>query len=81
MQIKATYAALKGFPVDYSRALREEVRSLVVHAECIQAIEAQGLIGFRWRAARQRRYHAQFRVNPPRTVILQPTGSPRQFGS
>jgi short-subunit dehydrogenase len=57
MPIKATYAASKRFLLDFSLALREEVRSLdatvtvlcpagmPTNAECIDAIEAQGLAG------------------------------------
>ncbi len=57
MPVKATYAASKRFLLDFSLALREEVRGLgaTVTAlcpagmpttrECIQAIEAQGLMG------------------------------------
>ncbi len=57
MPVKATYAATKRFLLDFSLALREEVRGLGVsvtvlcpagmptNAECIRAIEAQGLAG------------------------------------
>ena len=54
MPVKATYAASKRFLLDFSLALREELRGLGAtvtvlcpaglpnHPECIQAIEAQG---------------------------------------
>jgi short-subunit dehydrogenase len=57
MPVKATYAASKRFLLDFSLALREELRPLGVTVtalcpaglpttpECIAAIEAQGLIG------------------------------------
>ena len=57
MPVKATYAASKRFLLDFSLALREEVRSLgatvtvlcpgglPTNRECIQAIEAQGWVG------------------------------------
>jgi uncharacterized protein len=57
MPIKATYAASKRFLLDFSLALRAEIRSLGVTvtalcpaglpttAGCIQAIDAQGLLG------------------------------------
>jgi short-subunit dehydrogenase len=57
MPVKATYAASKRFVLDFSLALREEVRDLGVsvtalcpagmptNKECIDAIEAQGLAG------------------------------------
>ncbi len=57
MPVKATYAASKRFLLDFSLALREEVRPLNVfvtvlcpagmptNTECIQAIEAQGWAG------------------------------------
>jgi len=57
MPIKATYAASKRFLLDFSLALREEVRGLGATVtvlcpaglpttpECIRAIEAQGLMG------------------------------------
>ncbi len=57
MPVKATYAATKRFLLDFSLALREEVRGLGVtvtalcpagmptNPECIRAIEAQGLAG------------------------------------
>jgi short-subunit dehydrogenase len=57
MPVKATYAASKRFLLDFSLALREEVRSLdatvtvlcpagmPTNAECIDAIKAQGLAG------------------------------------
>ncbi|MEA4909574.1 MAG: SDR family NAD(P)-dependent oxidoreductase [Anaerolineaceae bacterium] len=57
MPVKATYAASKRFLLDFSLALREEVRRLGVTVtvlcpagmpttgECIRAIEAQGLMG------------------------------------
>jgi hypothetical protein len=57
MPVKATYAASKRFLLDFSLALREEVRSLnasvtvlcpagmPTNQECIQAIDAQGLAG------------------------------------
>jgi short-subunit dehydrogenase len=57
MPVKATYAASKRFLLDFSLALREEVRGLdatvtvlcpagmPTNAECIDAIEAQGLAG------------------------------------
>jgi uncharacterized protein len=57
MPVKATYAASKRFLLDFSLALREEVRHLGVtvtvlcpagmptNPECIQAIEAQGWAG------------------------------------
>jgi short-subunit dehydrogenase len=57
MPVKATYAASKRFLLDFSLALREEVRSLGATVtvvcpaglpttrECIEAIEAQGLFG------------------------------------
>lgn len=57
MPIKATYAASKRFLLDFSLALREEVRELgasvtalcpgglYTNAECIRAIEAQGIMG------------------------------------
>ncbi len=57
LPVKATYAASKGFLLDFSMALREEVRELGVtvtalcpaglptNAECIRAIEAQGWMG------------------------------------
>jgi short-subunit dehydrogenase len=57
MPVKATYAASKRFLLDFSLALREEVRplgatvtvlcpgGLPTNHECIQAIEAQGLAG------------------------------------
>jgi hypothetical protein len=57
MPIKATYAASKRFMLDFSLALREELRplgatvtvlcpaGLPTTAECIQAIEAQGWLG------------------------------------
>lgn len=57
MPVKATYAASKRFLLDFSMALREEVRGLGATVtvlcsaglpttpECIQAIESQGLMG------------------------------------
>jgi uncharacterized protein len=57
MPVKATYAASKRFLLDFSLALREEVRDqnatvtvlcpagMPTNAECIQGIEAQGWIG------------------------------------
>lgn len=57
MPVKATYAASKRFLLDFSLALREEVRplgttvtvlcpaGLPTTPECIRAIEAQGLMG------------------------------------
>ncbi len=57
MPVKATYAASKRFVLDFSLALREELRPLgatvtalcpagmPTTAECVQAIEAQGLMG------------------------------------
>jgi uncharacterized protein len=57
MPIKATYAASKRFLLDFSLALREEVRNLnasvtvlcpagmPTNAECIKGIEVQGLAG------------------------------------
>jgi uncharacterized protein len=57
MPVKATYAASKRFLLDFSLALREEVRGLGATVtvlcpagmpttqECIEAIEAQGLMG------------------------------------
>jgi short-subunit dehydrogenase len=57
MPVKATYAASKRFLLDFSLALREEVRPLGVTVTvlcpaglpttpgCVQAIEAQGLMG------------------------------------
>lgn len=57
MPVKATYAASKRFLLDFSLALREEIRSqnasvtvlcpagMPTNAECIRAIEAQGLAG------------------------------------
>ena len=57
MPVKATYAASKRFLLDFSLALREEVRplgatvtvlcpaGLPTTQDCIQAIEAQGLMG------------------------------------
>jgi short-subunit dehydrogenase len=57
MPVKATYAASKRFLLDFSMALREEVRNLGATVtvlcpaglpttpECVQAIEAQGLMG------------------------------------
>ncbi len=57
MPVKATYAASKRFLLDFSLALREEVRplgasvtvlcpaGLPTTTECIRAIEAQGLMG------------------------------------
>ena len=57
MPVKATYAASKRFLLDFSLALREELRplgatvtalcpaGLPTTPECIRAIEAQGLIG------------------------------------
>lgn len=57
MPVKATYAASKRFLLDFSMALRQEVRSLGATVtvlcpaglpttpECIQAIESQGLMG------------------------------------
>lgn len=57
MPVKATYAASKRFLLDFSLALREELRPMGVTVtvlcpaglpttpECIQAIEAQGLMG------------------------------------
>lgn len=57
MPVKATYAASKRFLLDFSLALREEVRGLgatvtvlcpaglPTNQECIQAIEAQGWLG------------------------------------
>lgn len=57
MPVKATYAATKRFLLDFSLALREEVRpmgttvtvlcpaGMPTHPECIQAIDAQGLAG------------------------------------
>jgi short-subunit dehydrogenase len=57
MPVKATYAASKRFLLDFSLALREELRELgatvtvlcpgglYTNAECIAAIEAQGLAG------------------------------------
>ncbi len=57
MPVKATYAASKRFLLDFSLALREEVRELGATVtvlcpagmpttrECIEAIEAQGLMG------------------------------------
>jgi hypothetical protein len=57
MPVKATYAASKRFLLDFSLALREEVRplgatvsvlcpgGLPTTPECLQAIEAQGLAG------------------------------------
>ncbi|MEW5869834.1 MAG: SDR family NAD(P)-dependent oxidoreductase [Chloroflexota bacterium] len=57
MPVKATYAASKRFLLDFSLALRDELRSrgatvtvlcpagLPTTPECIQAIEAQGLMG------------------------------------
>jgi len=57
MPVKATYAASKRFLLDFSLALREEVRELgatvtvlcpaglPTNPECVQAIEAQGLMG------------------------------------
>jgi short-subunit dehydrogenase len=58
MPLKATYAASKRFLLDFSLALREEVRDmgatvtvlcpagLPTTPECIQAIEAQGWMGY-----------------------------------
>lgn len=57
MPVKATYAASKRFLLDFSLALREEIRSqnasvtvlcpagMPTNEECIRAIEAQGLAG------------------------------------
>jgi uncharacterized protein len=57
MPVKATYAASKRFLLDFSLALREEVRELgatvtvlcpagmPTNAECVQAIDAQGWMG------------------------------------
>jgi short-subunit dehydrogenase len=57
MPVKATYAASKRFLLDFSLALREEIRGLGASVtvlcpaglpttpECIQAIDAQGWIG------------------------------------
>jgi short-subunit dehydrogenase len=57
MPVKATYAASKRFLLDFSLALREELRPMGVtvtalcpagmptNAECIEAIEAQGWVG------------------------------------
>lgn len=57
MPVKATYAASKRFLVDFSLALRDELRlegatvtvlcpaGLPTTADCIEAIEAQGLMG------------------------------------
>lgn len=57
MPVKATYAASKRFLLDFSLALREELRSenaavtvlcpagMPTNAECVHAIEAQGLAG------------------------------------
>jgi short-subunit dehydrogenase len=57
MPVKATYAASKRFLVDFSLALREEVRplgatvtvvcpaGLPTTPECIRGIDAQGLMG------------------------------------
>ena len=57
MPVKATYAASKRFLLDWSLALRNEVRSqggtvtvlcpagLATTPECIQSIESQGLMG------------------------------------
>ena len=57
MPVKATYAASKRFLLDFSLALREEVRplgatvtvlcpaGLPTTAECVSAIQAQGLMG------------------------------------
>jgi len=58
MPVKATYAASKRFLLDFSLALREEVRDLGATVtvlcpaglpttrECVEAIEAQGWIGY-----------------------------------
>lgn len=58
MPVKATYAASKRFLLDFSLALRNELRDqnvtvtvlcpagLPTTAECISAIEAQGLVGY-----------------------------------
>jgi short-subunit dehydrogenase len=57
MPVKATYAASKRFLLDFSLALREEVREMgatvtvlcpagmPTNAECVQAIDAQGWLG------------------------------------
>jgi short-subunit dehydrogenase len=57
MPYKATYAASKRFLIDWSRALREELREenvnvtvlcpagMPTHSECIRSIESQGIAG------------------------------------
>jgi short-subunit dehydrogenase len=58
MPVKATYAASKRFLLDFSRALREELRELggtvtvlcpagmPTNPDCVEAIDAQGWMGF-----------------------------------